>query len=216
MYWIGLTGGIACGKSTVARLLRERGFEVIDADQVARDVVAFGTDGYNEIVARFGAGILAADQSLDRSRLAQIAFSDPIRLSQLEAITHPKIKAKVAERRNEIARSGAAMAFYDVPLLFEKSMQTNFDRVITVACSLEHQMRRLRERNGLNDTEIAKRLAAQWPLEEKVRRSDAVIQNDGTLDELSLQVNLVMGRIGVSLQGHEPITQRAARHQGET
>jgi dephospho-CoA kinase len=188
MKWIGLTGGIATGKSSVSRILQAAQSPVIDADQVAREVVAPGTTGLQQIEKEFGASMLLPDQSLDRKALGQITFSDPIARKKLESILHPLIQARTKVLREELERAGHSYAIYDIPLLFETRAQSQFDAVAVVSCRPEQQRERLRTRNNLTEQEINDRLAAQLPLRDKVAKADFVIDNSGDLSHLQSEV----------------------------
>lgn len=180
---IGLTGGIATGKSTVARLLARRGAAVVDADLLAREVVAPGSEGLAEIAATFGSSVLAADGSLDRTALGSVVFADPESRRRLEAITHPRIRTLMAERMVAALASGAALVVADVPLLYETGRPEDFEGVLVVYADAATQRRRLGERDGLDATEIERRLAAQMPIDEKRDRATWWIDNSG--DELA-------------------------------
>lgn len=195
MLWIGLTGGIASGKSTVSRLLRARGFAVIDADQLAREVVQPGTAGYREVVAAFGPDVVSTSGELDRKQIASLVFADQTKLQELERIIHPRVRARAQELRDELTAEGRQIAFYDVPLLFEKNMQSLFDRTVAVVCSPEVQIARLMSRDGLAPEEARKRLEAQLPIATKSALADAVIRNDGDLAALELEVERFLSGI---------------------
>lgn len=179
---IGLTGGIATGKSTVSGILRDRA-AVVDADQLAREVVAPGRDAWREIVAWFGRGALRPDETLDRAYLRRRVFRDPASRKRLEAITHPRIRALARERIVERSRD-AEFVVYDAPLLFEAKIHHWLRPVILVACTRKTQEQRLRQRDRLGDADIERHLEAQMPLSEKRRLADFVIENDGALPDL--------------------------------
>jgi dephospho-CoA kinase len=176
---IGLTGGIGSGKSTLAAALRALGAPVVDADAVARQVVAPGTPALAEIAAAFGAGVLRPDGALDRARLGAIVFRDPEVRRRLEAITHPAVRAATASELARLAAEGHPLALYDVPLLYEVGLDGTVDAVIVVWVPRAVQLARLRERDGLGVEEAEARLAAQMPLDEKAARADVVVDNDG-------------------------------------
>ena len=139
MKWIGLTGGIACGKSTVSRMLKDRDIPLVDADEIARDVVRPGTPGLKSITHTFGDEVLLPDGSLDRRKLGQMVFGNPDRLHALEAITHPLIREEVRRRRRVFEDMGKPLAIYDIPLLFETNAKDQFDAVVVVSCTKGQQ-----------------------------------------------------------------------------
>ncbi|QDK44269.1 dephospho-CoA kinase [Bdellovibrio sp. ZAP7] len=177
MKWIGLTGGIGCGKSTVSRMLRDRGYNVIDADEVAREVVRGGTSGLKAIVQEFG-DVLLPDGDLDRRKLGQMVFGNPDRLQTLEAITHPLIRKEIARRRQTLEDMNTPIAIYDIPLLFETHAQKNFDKIVVVSCTRSQQKERLLRRNQLTESEIEMRIASQIPIASKESEADFVLQNN--------------------------------------
>ncbi|HEX4337712.1 MAG TPA: dephospho-CoA kinase [Polyangiaceae bacterium] len=180
----GLTGGIGSGKSTVARRFRARGLPVLDADQLARDVVAKGTTGLAEIVARFGEGVLDADGSLDRKKLAALVFKDDEARKALNIITHPRVGSLLTKRAEELARRGEPLACYEVPLLFETGLDTVLRPVVVVAAPLDARVERTMVRDAGTEDDVTSRVRAQMPLEEKVRRADYVIDNAGAPEDL--------------------------------
>jgi dephospho-CoA kinase len=186
---IGLTGGIASGKSTVARMLAERGAAVIDADQLARKVVEPGQPALAELVARFGAAILTADGQLDRKRLAAIAFADEGARADLNRITHPRIAAASAQAIAAWADAGANVVFYEAALLVENRTYTGLAGLIVVAAPEDTQVSRMMVRDGLTADEARARIAAQLPLEQKVAVATWVIENTGDLDTLGRDVD---------------------------
>jgi dephospho-CoA kinase len=189
---IALTGGIGSGKSTVAALLAGRGAVVIEADQVAREVVAPGTPGAAAVVDRFGPSMVAADGTLNRPALARLVFADPAARADLDAIVHPL----VAERSAALmaAAGPGAVVVYDVPLLVETGRQDEFDLVISVAAPVEARIARLAER-GLPRDQAQARIDAQATDAERAAVSWAVIDNSGSLDNLSQQVSRLWSRI---------------------
>lgn len=198
MKWIGLTGGIASGKSTVSRLLKAFGHPVVDADDIARTMVLPGSPGLKAVVEHFGPTILSADGSLDRKKLGALVFGNSARLAELEAILHPLVKAEAKRQRDLLAAANNPFAFYDVPLLFEKNMETEFDLVLLVATDLQTQRERMRIRDGLNDHEISQRLASQLDMQAKISKSHYVIHNNGTLADLEKQVSEFLKLLGSS------------------
>lgn len=185
---IGLTGGIACGKSTVAGILRELGARVVDADEVAREVLAPGSPVLARVAERFGREVLHEDGSLDRRHLAGIVFRDRQALADLNAITHPPIIEVIRRRIEEARGEGVRVLVIDAPLLLEAGMEGMVDEVWVVTCTRDQQIERLCRRTGLSPREAEARMRAQMPLEEKVRRADRVIPNQGSLAELRAEV----------------------------
>jgi len=175
---IGLTGGIASGKSTFAAALRGLGAPVIDADSLARAAVAKGTPGLADVVAAFGEGVLGPDGDLDRRRMAERIFSDPSARARLESIVHPRVRALFRRERERLTGDGHAVAFYDVPLLYEVGLDREVDLVIVVWAPREAQVARLAARDGLSCAQAEARLAAQMPIDEKAARADVVVLND--------------------------------------
>jgi dephospho-CoA kinase len=185
-----LTGGIATGKSYCLARFRERGVPVIDADQLARLAVAPGSPGLAAVTARFGSEILQADGALDRAALARIVFSDRAARADLEAIIHPEVYRRIRDWFVQLPPA-TPVGIADIPLLFETGQEHDFDTVIVVACSPEEQVRRLISRDGLTDADARARLAAQWPIDEKVRRADHVIDTGSTMAQTDQQVRVV-------------------------
>jgi dephospho-CoA kinase len=186
----GLTGDIACGKSTVARWFAAWGAHVVDADRVARDVVAPGGPAFDAVVRRFGRSILAADGTIDRAELGRVVFDNPGERKALEAILHPAIRAE-SERRLADHAGDAAVGIYEASLLVETGAHDDFDCLIVVACGPETQIARLIERDGLDEEDARKRIAAQYPLEKKIELADHVIDTDGTLEQTERQARAV-------------------------
>lgn len=185
---IGLTGGIASGKSTVAAMLRELGAPLVDADELARRVVEPGTPGLAAVVEHFGAGVLDPDGQLDRKQLGARVFADPEARAALNAITHPRI-AELSQR--EIARlaaDGAPVVIYEAALIVENQLHRGLDRLIVVAVPEAVQLARLMQRDGVSEAEALARVRAQLPLADKVAVADHVIDNAGSLEETRAQV----------------------------
>lgn len=184
---IGLTGGIATGKSHVLARFREHGIPVIDADVLSRESVAPGSPGLTSAISRFGQGILRSDGSLDRAALGAIVFRDPGARRDLEAIVHPFVRQHIEEFFSALP-SSQPFAVADVPLLYESGREDAFDVVVVVACTPEAQLQRVMARDGLSREDAERRIASQWPIEEKVRRADHVIRTDGTYEDTDAQV----------------------------
>jgi dephospho-CoA kinase len=192
---IGLTGGIASGKSTVARLLAERGAAIVDADQLARRVVEPGQPALAELVARFGPTIITPEGQLDRKRLGAIAFADPAARADLGRITHPRIGAASAAEIATWADAGAGVVFYEAALLVENRAHLGLAALVVVAAPPEAQLARIVARDGLSEEEARARIAAQAPLEEKRAAATWVIENDGDPGKLAAEVDRVVGEI---------------------
>jgi dephospho-CoA kinase len=192
---VGLTGGIASGKSTVAEILRRLGAAVIDADELSREVVQPGEPAWKEIVEAFGAGILQEDQSIDRKKLRTIIFDDPEARKTLEAIIHPKVRALAEEKIRERASTGASIIVYEVPLLFEGQLHRWLRPVILVASDVKTQKKRIQDRDRVTDIQAQRHIDAQMSLEEKRKLADYIIENNGTLEELEQQVKSVLESI---------------------
>ena len=184
---IALTGGIATGKSYVATRLREAGVPVVDADVLARDVVAPGTSGLTAVRARFGDEVLALDGSLDRKRLAEVVFTDAAARHDLEAIIHPGVRAAIEEFFERVP-AGTPFAVADIPLLFETGRDGQFDIVVVAACSRELQVERVMARDTASREDAERRIAAQWPIDDKVARADFVIWTGISAEETDWQV----------------------------
>lgn len=181
---VGLTGGIASGKTTFAGALRARGVPVVDADALARAAVAPGTPALAEIARLFGAGVLAPDGSLDRKKLGAVVFADAAARKRLEAVTHPAVRAAMAEETARLASAGHPLAFYDTPLLYEVGLDRILDCVVVVWAPRDLQRARLQARDGLGADEAEARLAAQLPIDEKAARADFVVENAGAPEDL--------------------------------
>ena len=188
MKLVGLTGGIASGKSTVAAMLRELGAKIINADDLARSIVQPGKEAWKEIVAAFGTDILRPDRTIDREKLRSAIFEDPQKRKKLDSITHPRIRALAQARAQELAAKGAAIVVYEAPLLFENEVHLWLRPVILVACEDALQRRRLKARDRLSEAEIGQHIKAQMPLSEKMPLADFVIENNGDLDDLKKQL----------------------------
>lgn len=178
---IALTGGIASGKTAVARLFAELGVPVLDTDQIARDVVEPGTPGLAQLVAEFGKDILDTAGRLDRRKLRERVFADPAQRRRLEAITHPAIREELARRS---AAAGGTYQIHAIPLLVEGGRTQAYDRVLVVDCPEEEQIRRLVSRDGSNEEQAKRILAAQATREQRLSAADDVIVNTGTLADL--------------------------------
>lgn len=189
--FVGLTGGIAAGKSAVGQLFRGLGVSVVDADEVAREVVERGSEGLAEIVDAFGSEVLSADGSLDRKKLGAIVFEEPDLRKRLEAITHPRIATRSMQLMAGIAARGERLAIYEAALLVENGSYRMMQALVVVAAHEATQIARVMARDGLDEAGARARLAAQLPLEKKIAVADFVIWNDGTREELAARVREV-------------------------
>lgn len=194
---IGLTGGIAAGKSTVADVFAQLGARVIDADRVARDVVEPGTPGLEAIREAFGDGVIRADGALDRAALGRIVFADADTRRRLEAIVHPRVQAEVA-RRIEQAPEEAAVV-YDVPLLVEAAVDQPFGGIVTVSAPAETRVRRLVTQRGMDEADARARVAAQASEEERLARADYVVDASGSLADTRRRAREVWAQIAAQL-----------------
>jgi dephospho-CoA kinase len=188
MLLVGLTGNIASGKSTVSRMLAERGATIVDSDLLARHAVERGTPGYDRIVERWGDAVLAPDGHLDRAALRRMVFADPDELAELNAIVHPEVERMRDVLVREAGERGDRIVICDIPLLFEKDLGAQFDRIILVDAPRRLRLDRLIGARGLRETEAVEMIDAQMPAERKRGRSDIVIDNDGTLEQLGQAV----------------------------
>jgi dephospho-CoA kinase len=181
---IGLTGGIATGKSTAAKFLQQQGLCVLDADQVAHELLAPGKANYEHVVNAFGSHILASDKTIDRKKLGKIVFSNLEELRRLEALTHPAIRKAIEDRLKQWEEAGELVVVLDHPLLYEMNMDQFVDETWVVICSSKTQKERIRQRDGLTGEVAKERINAQMPLEEKASRARRIFYNDGSLEEL--------------------------------
>ena len=184
----GLTGGIASGKSTVAAILRELGFPVLEADRMAHQVIEPGQPAYDEVRSIFGDSILSADRRIDRSRLAAIVFDDREKLNQLNAIIHPRVEQEMVRQFAELESSGThPAAFIEAALIFEAELHKKLDGVVVVWCLPEQQITRLIER-GVSEAEARRRIAAQMSVAEKLALAAEKIDGSGSFEETRRQV----------------------------
>ena len=190
MLLVGLTGGIGSGKSTVARMLEERGAVVFDADALARRAVEPGSSGYRAVVERFGANVLAPGGELDREALASIVFADAAARRDLEAIVHPEVRRLFGKGTDEYASTDRVVVF-SAPLIVETGMHTAFEVLVVVSTGVQTQIERLLRDRGMSEDAIRARIAAQAPLEDKAAVADVLIDNEGSLEELERQVDQV-------------------------
>lgn len=199
MLTVGLTGGIGSGKSEVARLLAAHGAVVVDADALAREALAPGSDGLAQVVELFGTDVLAADGSLDRPRLGRIVFANPEQLARLNAIVHPY----VGRRSQELmaAAPDDAIVVYDVPLLVENELQAHYDVVVVVDAPDKARLRRLTMVRGMTETDARARMASQAPRAARLAAADEVVVNEGSLDDLADAVTGLWKRLAARAPG---------------
>lgn len=197
MLKLGLTGGIASGKSTVAAMLRELGFDILNADQLAHQLIEPGQPAYAEVVREFGPSILDASAKIEREKLAAIVFGDPAKLVRLNGMIHPRVKAIATQQLDEWVRSGSRKAaFIEAALLVEAGYEEVLDGLVVTWCRPEQQLERLRVR-GLSDEQARQRIAAQLPMEEKIRHATHRIDCSGSVEETRRQVQ----ELAAKLQG---------------
>ncbi|KRF03751.1 dephospho-CoA kinase [Paenibacillus sp. Soil766] len=188
---IGLTGGIACGKSTVSRMLVSRGALLIDADQIARDVVEPGSPVLEQVAAQFGQAVIGSDGSLQRKKLGEIIFGSPEARKQLEGLLHPPIRTRMRELMTLYERDyPTKLVVVDVPLLIESNLVSMFEEIMVVYIPRHLQLERLMQRDGLSMETAQLRLDAQMSIEEKRKLADIVIDNSGTWEETNMRVEL--------------------------
>ena len=191
----GLTGGIASGKSTVAAMLREHGFAVLEADKISRALIESGGGAYEEVIARFGREIVDADGKINRGRLGAIVFHDPEKLKQLNGMLHPRVEAELLRRLQELEKSGTvAVAFVEAALIFEAGLDKRLDGVVVAWCLPEQQLARLMER-GMREAEARQRIAAQMPVQEKLALAAEKIDCSGSMEETRSQVDALAAKL---------------------
>lgn len=186
---VGLTGGIASGKSTVCRLLEAKGCTVVDADVVGHKLLLRGQPGYEPVVKAFGRGILSASDEIDRTKLGAEVFGNPKLLEELNRLLHPQVIRTIGETLTALKRAGAMCVVVDASLMIESGFHRDFRRLILVTCTLPQQVNRLMARNGLSHEQALQRIALQMPLDEKRAFATDIIDNSGTIEETRLQVN---------------------------
>jgi len=189
---IGLTGSIASGKSTVSKMLKEKGFPIVDADEIARLVVEPGTSVIEEISRVFGEDVLHDDGSLNRERLGSIIFSQQSERDKLNAIIHPAIRSEMLKQREQWHSVGEKVVVLDIPLLFESKLEHFVDKIIVVSVTPEIQKERLIIRNNLSELEASNRIESQLPVKLKEAGADAVIYNNGSIEETEAQLDLIL------------------------
>ena len=191
---LGLTGGVGMGKSTAAQFFRDCGAQVVDTDELARRLVEPGQPALPEIQATFGKTVIAPDGNLRRDELAQIIFSDPAARKRLEGILHPRIRQYWRSQLETWRKENQRLAVVVIPLLFETNAQSDFEKIVCAACSAINQHRRLSER-GWSPAQIKQRIAAQWPIGQKVAHADFIVWTDGSLESHAEQIERIFARI---------------------
>lgn len=200
---VGLTGGIASGKSTVARLFEKLGVPRVDADEVAREMVEPGSEGLNALIAAFGESVLQGDGTLDRKALGKRVFDNEQARAELNAILHPRIRARSLEKIKALcATTTSPYVLYDAALLVEKALHNDLDALVVVSASESTQLKRLCERDPISMQEAKQRLSAQLPLADKIAVADYVVDNDGSMDKTQTQVASI----------HKKLVERFSQH----
>lgn len=197
MKWIGITGGIATGKSTVTNRLRTLGYEVLDADTISHQVTSPGGVALPQIFKVFGEGVRTSDGGLDRKALAGLVFGREDLRKKLEDIIHPLVRAQVAEEKARLQGEGRKVVFYDVPLLYEKQLQKDFDAVLLVSAPEDLQLQRLMKRNSLTESEARSRLQSQIPIHDKEKKTPYVIHNTRDFHFLEKEVDRVLKELKI-------------------
>jgi dephospho-CoA kinase len=192
---VALTGGIGTGKSYVRSRFALRGIPTVDADQLAREAVTPGSPGLAEVRSRFGEAVVSADGSLDRKALAAVVFAEPASRRALEQIVHPIVRAGIDAFFADQARLGAPVAVADIPLLFETGRSAQFDAVVVAACSPDEQLRRVMRRDSASREDALARIAAQWPIADKVRLAHYVVRTDGSFADTDRLVDEVIAAL---------------------
>ncbi|MCO7175956.1 dephospho-CoA kinase [Sporolactobacillus kofuensis] len=188
MMKIGLTGGIASGKSTVSKWFIKQGYPVIDADVISRQVVEPGEAALTEIAKQFGGQMILPSGNLDRRKLGKLVFQNAEKRKQLDDLMHPVIRQRMMKELDQLERVGIQTVVLDIPLLFENGLETLVDKIIVVTVTEQNQRTRLMARNRFSSDEARARIHAQLPLTEKVRKADAVIDNNGSIEQTEAQL----------------------------
>ncbi|MCH1627296.1 dephospho-CoA kinase [Fredinandcohnia quinoae] len=196
---IGLTGGIASGKSTVSNLLKKMGIVVIDADIIARDVVEIGREAYYQIIEAFGPDILLPDKAIDRVKLGSIVFRDEKKRRLLNGIVHPAVRRQMLREKDNWITEGETVIIMDIPLLFESKLTSIVDRTLLVYVDADKQLTRLMARNNFNQEAAEARINSQMPLIDKISLADAVIYNNGTVEETKKQIEEILKKWDISI-----------------
>ncbi|MFC3883199.1 dephospho-CoA kinase [Bacillus songklensis] len=194
---IGLTGGIASGKSTVSNMLKELSIPVIDADQIAREVVQKDKPAYEEIVRTFGVDILAPDLQIDRAKLGAIVFHQEEKRQLLNQIVHPAVRKEMLAQKEAFLQEGHSTVVLDIPLLFESKLTSLVDKILLIFVDDHVQLERLMKRNHFTEAEAEARIQSQMPLSQKVPLADEVINNNGSIDETKRQLLAILAKWNV-------------------
>ncbi|MGD6974263.1 dephospho-CoA kinase [Bacillus altitudinis] len=189
---IGLTGGIASGKSTVSQMIKEKGIRVVDADIIAKEAVSKGSSALHQIVQTFGEEVLQSNGELNRQQLGAIIFSDEEKRKKLNAIVHPEVRKEMLKQRDEGVSNQETFVVLDIPLLFESKLEGLVDRIIVVYTTPDLQLSRLMNRNDLSEEEALNRIHSQQPLEEKCQKADRVIENTKDLAFMRKQLENIL------------------------
>jgi dephospho-CoA kinase len=198
-----LTGGIASGKSTVARSLVSRGAILVDADELAREVVEPGTPAWSKIVEHFGPGVLLGDRRVDRPKLADIVFNDRAKLALLNEITHPAVMRRIADRLEELKETDH-IVIVDVPLLAEVGARDMFDMIVVVTAKEDAQLERMRAMRGMDAEDARARIASQAVAEDRAAIADWLIENDGSLEQLEREIDRLWAFLEANRGGRSP------------
>lgn len=189
---IGLTGSIASGKSTVAKMIQSYNLPIVDADQVARQVVEPGSPTLLKIAEVFGQDVISEDGTMNRAKVGNLIFHDETKRQQLNAIIHPAIREEMIRQRDEFISYGEKNVFMDIPLLFESKLEHFVEKIIVVSVTEDVQLERLMERNGLTEEEAKARIATQIPVKDKEALADAVIYNNSSLEDTAIQLQNIL------------------------
>lgn len=195
-YFLGLTGGIATGKTTADAFFEKKNIPIIDADRVAHDLMQKNGASYTAIVDHFGASILNDEKEIDRKKLGKIVFGAPAKLNELNQITHPLIRKAIVLQMQNYQKKDTSLAILDVPLLFETHYDQLCDSVLVISADLSHQLARLQERNNLNKAQAMSRINSQMKLQEKEKLADFVVDNNGSIADLEAKLSQILVRIG--------------------
>ena len=196
---IGLTGSIATGKSTVSRMLKEKGYKIVDADEISRQVVEPGSTVLEEIASVLGSDLILPTGELDRDKLGALIFNDPLEREKLNKIIHPAIRQEMVRQKEFWLERGSQTVIMDIPLLFESKLQSYVEKIIVVSVASSIQRERLMARNNLSLEEADARITSQLPVSEKEKGADAVINNDGTLEETERQLDAILSKWNAKL-----------------